>query len=84
LCVKYAAKSSSFEYAKLVKNVNIITFHPAITDACFLKLFEDSVRSENLLTGRIKVLCDYEKVIKKFAYAGLIPFITLNIGSWIE
>ena len=38
----------------------------------------------HLLTGKIKTLSGNEKIAKTLGYAGLIPFITFSIGSWIE
>ena len=38
----------------------------------------------HLLTGKIKTLSGNEKIAKILGYAGLIPFIILSIGSWIE
>ena len=38
----------------------------------------------HLLTGKTKTLSGNEKIAKTLGYAGLIPFITFGIGSWVE
>lgn len=38
----------------------------------------------HLLTGKTKTLPGNQQIAQTLGYAGLIPFITLSIGSWIE
>lgn len=45
-------KTASIEYARRVKNVKLIAFHPGTTDTNLSKPFQSSVKSENLFTSQ--------------------------------